>query len=100
MYKTTVIAKQSVYNDEFSLVINVEHYEQHLDVLDAMRQAAKEFCQTDAGRREIAANSGNYNWGDFVNSIPESFCRKYGFKIKSTTVSEIIVDHNESLLPE
>lgn len=97
---STVIAKHNEQNDEFCLGMIVEHEDDGLDVLHAMRLAAQEYCKTEAGQAEIQNNGGNFNWGDFVNTVPNEICKKYGFKLVDTFITEQIVDHNETLIPE
>ena len=97
----TVIARHDDPGDNFVLGIVIKHENRDgFDVLQAARDAAAEFCGTTRGEAEIAANSGAFNWGDFVNSVPDSICKKHGFTVFDTFVTELIVDHDESLIPE
>lgn len=95
----TIIAEHQDLNDRFCLIFTVEiHIEDYdnIDIIQAMRDAARKYCMTPEGRNDVEYNSGNFNWGDIAASLPDDICAKHGFQIISTVVTENIVDHNES----
>ena len=98
----TIIARHKDGDDEFCLGIVVQSRAgfEDADPLQALRAAAAEFCATDEGKAAIDEAAGNYNWGDLVNTLDEGILARHGFKIVDTFVTELVVDHNESLLPE
>ena len=87
-------------DDKLVLVITIERNlnDKHFDALTRMRAAARDFLSTDAGKQEIKANNGYFNWGDFAASVPGWICRKYGFSIRETTVATAVANHDESLI--
>lgn len=54
----------------------------NFDLKGAVYAAATEFCQTEEGRRIYDYNCCCFNWADFSVSVPNEFCKKYGFKKK------------------
>lgn len=62
--------------------------------------AANEFAATPDGKDVIDDNSGDFNYGDFVNNVPNEICEKHGFKIVDTFQTDLIVDHDECLVDQ
>ena len=102
MLETVIASCTGDPSDKFALgiVIRRQLSDQPFDALAAMRAAAADFLATDRGKAEIASNSGAFNWGDFVNSVPDSFCKRHGFTVEDTFVTDLLLDHDESLIPE
>ncbi len=100
--KHTIIARDADPRDGFCLGIVVETTKQmaESEVLDAMRSAARTYCKTSFGQEDIASNNGAFNWGDFVNCVPQCACESRGFRVVDTFVTRLVVDHDESLLPQ
>lgn len=98
MFKT-VIAENNDPSDRFCLGIVVRHdgNDQNFDPATAIRAAAAEYCATKTGQKKIKDNGGSFNWGDFVDHVPDTVCKKHGFTVFSTFIADIFVDHNEQL---
>ena len=86
-------------NDVFVLPITIFCLKDTMDCMQAIRDAAEEFLSTDDGKKCLEEN-GAFNYGDFVNEVPEEICRRHGFAIDVGDPISEIVDHNESLIPD
>lgn len=68
------------------------------------RNATSEYLLTDGGKQELSHNSGCFNWGDAVMSVPDEILSKYGIKpllTEKVSLSEhevVTVDQDESLV--
>ncbi len=73
-----------------------------LDVVQACKDAALEFVKTDEGRKVYFAATGeDFNWGDFVEYIPDDICIRHGFlPITNARSVNITVYHDEHLIDE
>ncbi len=66
---------------------------------EAVKEAVNEFLCTDKGLQIFVENNRHFNWGDFLNDIPQEICEHYGFKvIRNDADQNIVVDANESLV--
>lgn len=91
----------AVIDDEDSgkmrIVITLGHLEQYLDPLAAMKAASKDFLKTDAGRRRLYP-AGFFNYGDFLNDVPEAICLAHGFFVLDTEIVTNVGDNADNLL--
>ena len=67
------------------------------ELYPAVKAAAKEFLATEEGQKLLEQTCGAFNWGDFVESIPESLCLRHGFLLKDFQEIDKFVDLNEQL---
>lgn len=67
------------------------------DVEQAMRNAVKEFLETDEGKKAIVFTSQNFNWGDAVTHVPEELWVKHGLKFQQVKSVDIFVNQDEIL---
>lgn len=81
----------------FSLILEAFAEPALTDVVEAAKEAAREFLTTEEGLELYAYNCGCFNWDDFQNHIPGKICNKYGFRIGSSDVIERYVDLNEQI---
>ena len=65
-----------------------------------VRKAATDYCLTKIGRETYDYNCNYFNWADFASSVPNEFCRKYGFEKIDSCLSDIIVDWDEHLVDD
>lgn len=102
MYKTHTIAAKCDQSEGFVLLIEVvDRMGRPLDeTIAAMRDAAREWAKTRDGLRFTRSTSGVIDWGDFVNEVPARACEEHGFSIKSTFLSDLVVDHDANLLAD
>lgn len=70
------------------------------DLEGAVKKACAEFVQTEEGQKALEWTGGNFNWGDFVNEVPNGVCEKYGFRLVEAVAAEKVVDLNEQMLDE
>lgn len=83
-----------------SFTINARHEMTTEDVIDAIRKASTEYCQTEEGRKVYSGNCHNFNIGDFDAYVTNELCQKYGIqKVESNTAS-YFMDFNEQLVNE
>lgn len=69
------------------------------DVLNAIKDAAKDYCLTDYGKQTYDGNCNNFNIGDLMTYVPEAILQQHGIvhiKEKDT----IAIDFNEQLVDE
>lgn len=69
------------------------------DVLDAIKDTAKDYCLTDDGKKTYDGNCNNFNIGDLIAYVPEAILQQHGIvhiKEKDT----IAIDFNEQLVDE
>lgn len=62
--------------------------------VETLREAAKAFIQTDAGKAVVKRNCGNFNMGDALE-MPTAFCAKFGFEVISAEPAYNTADLNE-----
>lgn len=67
------------------------------ELYPAVKAAAKEFLSTDEGQKALEQTCGAFNWGDFVESVPDSICLRHGFLLKGYQKIDRIVALNEQL---
>lgn len=71
------------------------------DIRRAIKEAVKEFCQTEEGRKVYEGNCNNFNWGDLDAYVPETVLNKYGLYKPDAASGDILeVDFNEQLIDE
>lgn len=99
-FQETVIAKYDDPRDGFCLGIVVEHDGSMSNeaTVAAMRAAAAEYAGTPASKADDTVARGCFNWGDFVNGVPDAICIKHGFRVVDTFVTHLVVDHDEHIL--
>lgn len=69
------------------------------DVLNAIKAAATEYCQTEAGKKTYDDNCRNFNIGDLDTYVPDEICLKHGILLlKSDYNCEIHMDFNTQLV--
>lgn len=67
------------------------------ELYTAVKSAAKEFLSTEDGQKVLDQTCGSFNWGDFVESVPDSICLRHGFLLKGYQKIERFVALNEQL---
>ena len=73
---------------------------QGVDIIQAVKEASKEYIRTDEGRAFYRYTCNCFNWGDFWNNVPNEICEKYGFKKIDSGVSNFQVNLNEQLVDD
>ena len=71
-----------------------------VDIIQAVKEASKEYIRTDEGRAFYRYTCNRFNWGDFWNNVPNEICEKYGFKKIDSGVSNFQVNLNEQLVDD
>ena len=69
------------------------------DILDAIKNTAKDYCLTDDGKRTYDDNCNNFNIGDLIAYVPKATLQQHGiiFIEEKDTIS---MDFNEQLVDE
>lgn len=75
-------------------------YDESIDLVEKIKEAAAAFINTDIGLLEYQHNCKNFNWGDFFSAIPNSFLRPYGFEKDTSDVAQYTVNFDEQLATE
>lgn len=71
--------------------LNAESLEQ------AIKDASKEYLNTDAGRKVWDENCENFNYGDFMAYTPSDICARHGFTIISRDFPVVYDNYNTTL---
>lgn len=101
--RQTIIAQKISLEDSFCLGIIVEtiNEESNIDVISALRNAAKDFANTKEGQEALEETYyGCINWGDLVEYLPEEVCVRHGVRIIDTFQTDLVVTHDELLAYE
>ena len=75
-------------------------YDESIDLVEKIKEAATAFINTDIGLLEYQHNCKNFNWGDFFSAIPNSFLLPYGFEKDTSDVAQHTVNFDEQLVTE
>jgi len=80
-----------------SNVIILDVFEKVDDIVEACKEAAREYLTTKDGVQDYARNNESFNWGDFIMDVPNSICEKYGFRKEENDNPDIIVELDEQI---
>lgn len=69
------------------------------EVLDAIKDAAKDYCLTDNGKKTYDGNCNNFNIGDLIAYVPKAILQQHGI-ISIEEKDTIAIDFNEQLVNE
>lgn len=103
MLKTIAAIHNGGGNDKLALIITLNYdHEKHpdFDPEAAIRAAAADYLHTNQGKAALEDTCGNFNYGDFVNYVPDHMNKKHGFVIQEVNIVSIVTDHNEDLRPD
>lgn len=75
-------------------------YDESIDLVEKIKEAAAAFINTDTGLLEYQHNCKNFNWGDFFSAVPNRFLRPYGFEKDTSDVAQHTVSFDEQLATE
>ena len=81
-------------------MVVVEHGDDDFDVTAAIKAASTEFIATPEGTALLEKSSGKFNYGIFLEEMPDALCEKHGFALVDTFTTDLIVNHDDSLLPD
>jgi hypothetical protein len=71
-----------------------------VNIVEAVQNAARDFCLTEEGKKIYIGNCHSFNWGDFYAYVGNEFCIPYGFIKNSNESRQINVNFNEDLVAE
>lgn len=83
---------------EFTLLC--ECHDEDMDLLAAIKAAAKDFLETPEGKAmapELAENGGVFDIGEFDTYVPNTICLKHGFQIVDRTDDYVDIQIDEDL---
>lgn len=84
-----------------AFIINAQDHMSSEDVLEAIKNASIEYCNTEEGKETFLGNCGCFNIGDFDACVPDEICQKYGItKDHSNDITTFNMDFNEQLVTE
>lgn len=95
----TIIANRT---DEPPLVLQVASDLPTCELTDAVKAAVSDFVTsgTDEAENALSTTSGQFNWGDTALWLPDEYAKRHGFRIASSAVADLIVNHDDSLMPD
>ena len=71
------------------------------DLLSAVRDACAEYGRTPEGQAVLSEHYGSFDWGDFMQYVPEEICLRHGLKFADVPQVELVcADYYEDLLDE
>lgn len=79
--------------------LSVSDYDSKEAVLQRIRDAAKEYCNTKNGRDTFTRNCNCFNYGDFFTFVPEKILHRHGIYL-AATIEIIDVCFDEQLVLE
>ena len=79
--------------------LSVSNSDSKEDVLQRIRDAAKEYCNTKNGRDTFTRNCNCFNYGDFFIFVPEKILRRHGI-YQAAIIETIDVCFDEQLVLE
>ena len=98
--KYTITATEHDGLDTRTLVINLDVFKENIDVVEACKEATREFVATTDGLKTYIGNCDCFNWADFEAYVPNDICEKYGFRKIDSDVANIDVNWDEQLIDE
>ena len=96
----TVTAIERDGMDVRVLTVQYEVPDKNFDLMGAIKKAATAYVKTESGRKTLSYNCGAFNLADFISSVPDSLCRRFGFKPVDDVLSDIEIDWNLQLVEE
>ena len=72
--------------------------EEEFNVEKAIKDACKDYLNTEEGKKVLADNSGYFNIGDFMLNVPDEICKKYGFVKVDVTATQFVINEDENLI--
>ena len=82
-----------------ALVLTFMTEEDNINLEEAIKNACKEYCRTEEGKKVYSGNCHSFNWGDLDLYVPAAICRKHGFYIVQS-YNAVSGDFNEQLVTE
>ena len=98
--KYTISATEHDGFDTRTMSIELEVFKEDIDVLDAIKEACREYTTTENGLKTYIGNCDCFNWADFDMYVPNEICEKYGFRKIKSDVSNIDVNWDEQLVDD
>lgn len=93
-------ANRGLNNNIVTLDITIKNDEWSDDeVLDTIKDAAKDYCLTDDGKKTYDGNCNNFNIGDLIAYVPKAILQQHGI-ISIEEKDTIAIDFNEQLVDE
>ena len=86
--------------DYRTLNIELEILDESIDVIEACKEAAREFVATEEGLKTYLSNCECFNWADFELYVPNEICERHGFRKIDTETSNAQVNWDEQLTDE
>lgn len=100
MRKEIITATSQDGLDNCTSVFVFTVYDESIDLVEKIKEAAAAFINTDTGLLEYQHNCKNFNWGDFFSAVPNRFLRPYGFEKDTSDVAQHTVSFDEQLATE
>ena len=82
------------------LNITLETNDENIDIINACKEATREYIATEEGLNIYTHNCECFNWADFEMYVPNEICEHHGFSKLHTETYNTQVDWNEQLIDE
>jgi hypothetical protein len=99
-YEQTIFFAENLGGRSFTYSIRLKIADPDIDIEQAIKDACKEYCQTDEGRQLYLDNNKSFNYGDFDLYVPDEICKKYGIEKISGLEEGYLHDKFEQLVDE
>ncbi len=83
-----------------TLNITLEIIDESINVLEACKEAVREYVTTEEGLKTYLGNCERFNWADFESYVPNEICERHGFRKINTGASRAEVNWDEELIGE
>lgn len=95
--RTTLSLVISGYPPESNYIVEIEHPPE-VNPIQAIRDAAREWAHTPAGREYCESIHWDFNWGDALTEIPAAQLRRYSITVTEGPYVATAVNHDEKIL--
>lgn len=93
----TAMKREGLFTETFTLTLRILSLEHNFDVMQAVKDACKEYVSTPDGKKVYEACGGYFNWLDFRTNVPNKICRNHGFEIAAVQIPEVVVTWTDKL---
>lgn len=95
MYYANLVRERKCEDQTWIDTFEVEDFVENPE--RAIRDAVKEFLDTDEGKKALSYTCHDFNWGDAVVYVPEEIWKKHGLRFRTVKSVDVVVDQDEVL---
>lgn len=75
-----IVATEADGLDTRTFVLGLDIFNENINIEQAVKDACKEYCMTEDGKKTYEGNCNSFNWGDLDAHVPDEICERHGFK--------------------